>query len=157
MSLGDVAVMSSASIEIHVKSGGLDRVDLALPAGANLLNLVAPSLRTHRVVDGVVEVEFTQEMEGDFRIEATYERLLGENAAEVEAGTLRVRGAEVEQGRIAVEASSAVEVARRSSSRSSRPSTSASFRASSFCGRRTRFSTRSVTFAPSPRRGSLSA
>jgi len=111
VSLGDVAVLSSASIEVHVKSGGLDRVDLALPAGANLLNLVAPSLRTHRVVDGVVEVEFTQEMEGDFRIEATYERLMGENAAEVDAGTLRVRGAEVEQGRIAVEAASAVEVA----------------------------------------------
>ena len=111
VSLGDVAVVSSASIEIHVKSGGLDRLDLALPPGANLLNLVAPSLRTHRVVEGVVEVEFTQEMEGDFRIEATYERLLGENAAEVEAGTLHVRGAEVEQGRVAVEAAAAVEVA----------------------------------------------
>ncbi len=111
VSLGDVAVLSSASIEIHVKSGGLDRVDLTLPPGANLLNLVAPSLRTHRVVDGVVEVEFTQEMEGDFRIEASYERLLGENAAEVDAATLHVRGAEVEEGRIAVEAASAVEVA----------------------------------------------
>jgi len=111
VSLGDVAVLSTSSIEIHVKSGGLDRVDLTLPAGVSLSNLVAPSLRTHRVVDGVVEVEFTQEMEGDFRIEATYERLLGENAAEVDAGTLHVRGAEVEQGRIAVEAASAVEVA----------------------------------------------
>jgi hypothetical protein len=110
LSLGDVAVISSASIEVHVKSGGLDRIDLDLPAGANLLNLVAPSLRTHRVVDSVIEVEFTQEMEGDFRIEATYERLLGENAAEVDAGTLHVRGAEVEQGRIAVEAATAVEV-----------------------------------------------
>jgi hypothetical protein len=111
VSLGDVAVSAAASVEVHVKSGGLDRIDLTLPVGANLLNLVAPSLRTHRVVDGVVEVEFTQEMEGDFRIEATYERLLGENAAEVDAGTLHVRGAEVEQGRIAVEAASAVEVA----------------------------------------------
>jgi hypothetical protein len=111
VSLGDVAVLSSASVELHVKSGGLDRVDLLLPAGANLLNLVAPSLRTHRVVDGVVEVEFTQEMEGDFRIEATYERLLGENVSEVDAGTLHVRGAEVEQGRIAIEAASVVEIA----------------------------------------------
>jgi len=110
VSLGDVAVLSSVSIELHVKSGGLDRVDLDLPAGADLLNLVAPSLRTHRVVDSVIEVEFTQEMEGDFRIEATYERLLGESAAEVDAGTLHVRGAEVEQGRIAVEAATAVEV-----------------------------------------------
>jgi hypothetical protein len=50
-------------------------------------------------------------MEGDFRIEASYERLLGESAAEVDAGTVHVRGAEVEQGRIAVEAASAVEVA----------------------------------------------
>ncbi|HEY7818737.1 MAG TPA: hypothetical protein VIG29_11000, partial [Vicinamibacteria bacterium] len=110
VSLGDVAVLSAASVEIHVKSGGLDRVDLTLPAGANLLNLVAPSLRTHRVVDGVIEVEFTQEMEGDFRIEATYERLLAESASEAEAETIHVRGAEVEEGRIAVEASSAVEV-----------------------------------------------
>jgi hypothetical protein len=111
VSLGDVAVLSSVSIEIHVKSGGLDRVELALPAGANLLNVVAPSLRTHRVTDGVVEIEFTQEMEGDFRIEASYERLLGENSSEAEAGMVHVRGAEVEQGRIAVEAASAVEVA----------------------------------------------
>jgi hypothetical protein len=111
VSLGDVAVLSSASVELHVKSGGLDRVDLLLPAGANLLNLVAPSLRTHRVEGGVVEVEFTQEMEGDFRIEATYERLLGEGASEVDAGTLHVRGAEIEQGRIAIEAASVVEIA----------------------------------------------
>ncbi|HJS75382.1 MAG TPA: hypothetical protein VJ921_13915, partial [Vicinamibacteria bacterium] len=110
VSLGDVAVLSAASVEIHVKSGGLDRVDLTLPPGANLLNLVAPSLRTHRVVDGAIEVEFTQEMEGDFRIEATYERLLAGSEAEAEASTIHVRGAEVEQGRIAVEASSAVEV-----------------------------------------------
>jgi hypothetical protein len=113
VTLGDVTLLSSVSIEIHVKSGGVDRIDLALPAGANLLQLVAPSLRTHRVTDGVVEIEFTQEMEGDFRIEASYERLLGENETEVEAPTMRVRGADVEQGRIAVEASSAVEVAPR--------------------------------------------
>jgi hypothetical protein len=111
VTLGDVTLLSSASIEIHVKSGGVERLSLALPVGASLLHLVAPSLRTHRVVDGVVEVEFTQEMEGDFRIEASYERLLGENEAEVEAPTMRVRGAEVEQGRIAVEATSALEVA----------------------------------------------
>jgi hypothetical protein len=110
VSLRDVAVLSSASVEIHVKSGGLDRLDLLLPAGANLLHLVAPSLRTHRVAAGVVEVEFTQEMEGDFRVEATFERLLSD-AAEIDAGSLRVRGAEVEGGRIAVEAASAVEVA----------------------------------------------
>jgi hypothetical protein len=111
VTLGDVTLLSSASIEIHVKSGGIDRLELTLPAGANLLQVVAPSLRTHRVTDGVVAIEFTQEMEGDFRIEASYERLLGENETEVEAPTMRVRGADVEQGRIAVEATSALEVA----------------------------------------------
>jgi hypothetical protein len=111
VSLGDVAIESTATIEIHVKSGGVDRIDLTLPEGANLLSLSAPSLRTHRVVDGLVEIELTQEIEGDFRIEASYERLLEGGAAEVDAGILHVRGAEVEQGRIAVEAASAVEVA----------------------------------------------
>jgi hypothetical protein len=114
LSIGEVTLASSASIDLHVKSGGVDRVDLLLPAGSNLLNLAAPSLRTHRVVDGdrpVVEVEFTQEMEGDFRIDVSYERLLQENEPRVPATSVRVRGADVEQGRIAIEAASAVEVA----------------------------------------------
>jgi hypothetical protein len=111
LSLGEVALVSTTSIDVHVKSGGIDRIDLALPPGANLLNLVAPSLRTHRLTDSVVEVEFTQEMEGDFRIELSYERLLGEDETRIDAASVRVRGADVEQGRIAIEASSAVEVA----------------------------------------------
>ncbi|TDI40699.1 MAG: hypothetical protein E2P02_16495 [Acidobacteria bacterium] len=113
LSLGDVTLTSAASVEIHVKSGGVDQMELVLPEGANLLNLSAPSLRSHRISDDddrVVELEFTQEMEGHFRIELSYERILGEDEIEIDASTLRVRGADVEQGRIAVEALSAAEV-----------------------------------------------
>jgi len=113
LSLGDVTLTSAASVEIHVKSGGVDQMELVLPEGANLLNLSAPSLRSHRISDEddrVVELEFTQEMEGHFRIELSYERILGEDEIEIDASTLRVRGADVEQGRIAVEALSAAEV-----------------------------------------------
>src|SRR5881397_1489816 len=59
-------------------------------------------------------------MEGEFRLELTYEKIFverggaasssSEGESQVEVPTPKVRGAEVEQGRIAVEALSAVEV-----------------------------------------------
>jgi hypothetical protein len=116
VSLGEVLVTGAATVAIHVKSGRLTELHLELPADVNLLSLSGPSLRSHKatVNDGRLEVEaaFTQEMEGEFRLELTYERILSEAQGEsqVNAPTPRVRGAEVEQGRIAVEALSAVEV-----------------------------------------------
>ena len=113
ISLGDVTLTGSTSIELHVKSGSVEQLELVLPEGTNLLNLSGPSLRTHRISEDderVIELEFTQEMEGHFKIDLSYERILGGDEAEVGASTVRVRGADVEQGRIAVEASSAVAV-----------------------------------------------
>ncbi len=113
ISLGDVTMLGSTSIEINVKSGKIMSVDLELPADVSLLNLTAPSLRTHELdVDDPrkVKIEFTQEMEGQFRVELTYERITRDGDAAVEVDTVSVPGAEVEQGRIAVEALSAVEV-----------------------------------------------
>jgi hypothetical protein len=116
VSLGEVVVTAAATVAIHVKAGRLTELHLELPADVNLLSLSGPSLRSHKATTGDgrldVEVAFTQEMEGEFRLELTYERILSESQGEsqVNAPTPRVRGAEVEQGRIAVEALSAVEV-----------------------------------------------
>ncbi len=119
VSLGEVTLKAAAGIEIDVKSGRLMELELALPAGTDLLSLTGPSVRRHRVeprddASGPrIVVEFTQEMDGRFRLEAAYERLLAEgdgDAAEIEVPTLAVPGAGVEQGRIAVEALAAVEV-----------------------------------------------
>ena len=114
ISLGEVTLTGAASLEIHLKSGRVNTLELELPAGINLLSLTAPSLRTYTVDPQddaqLVSIEFTQEMEGQFRLELTYERILVDDTSEVEVPTLTVRGAEVEQGRIAIEALSAVEV-----------------------------------------------
>lgn len=114
ISLGDVTLTGSASVQVNIKSGRIMDFRLELPAGVSLLNLTAPSLRTYKVNDEdgaqVVDIEFTQEMEGQFRLDLTYERILADADAQVEVPTLAVQGAEVEQGRIAVEALSAVEV-----------------------------------------------
>ncbi len=115
LSLGEVTLTGTVSVEVNVKSGVVDRLELTLPADAELLGLTAPSLRTHRVNEDdpqlpLVEVEFTQDMEGQFRIELSYERILQGDENELEIATPHVVGAEVEQGRIAVEALSAVEV-----------------------------------------------
>jgi hypothetical protein len=114
ISLMDVTMRGAASTNIRVKSGRLERIQLELPEDVNLLSLSAPSLRTHKVVNEggrqLINVEFTQEMDGQFRIEANYERIAADTDAELPVPTLSVVGAEVEQGRIAVEALAAVEV-----------------------------------------------
>ena len=113
ISLTDVTMKGAASVNINVKSGKLNELQLKLPTGVNLLNLTAPSLRSHRASteqEGVVDVEFTQDMEGQFRVEVAYERITADSEPEVSVPTLSVPGAEVEQGRIAVEALAAVEV-----------------------------------------------
>ncbi len=114
ISLSDVTLKGSATVEVNVKSGGIDQLVLALPAGVNFLDRAAPSLRSHKVTAGeggqLIELQFTQEMDGQFRVHVTYERILADADNEVPVPTLRVEGAEVEQGRIAVEALTAVEV-----------------------------------------------
>ncbi len=114
ISLGDVSMKGSASVEANVKSGRIMELDLRLPENVNLLSLTGPSVRKHtpEAVDGAqrIKVEFTQEMEGQFRLEVAYERILADGESEFVVPTLAVDGAEVEQGRLAVEALSAVEV-----------------------------------------------
>ncbi len=127
VSLGEVTMKAAAGVEIDVKSGRIMELELVMPEGVSLLGLTGPSIRQHRIEpedDGGssgqrIVVEFTQEMDGRFRLEAVYERLLvapegGERnkdgQSEIEVPTLAVPAAEVEQGRIAVEALAAVEV-----------------------------------------------
>ena len=114
LSLSDVTLKGSASIELNVKSGSIMDIQLELPLNVNFLNLNAPSLRSHKVTteNGVqkIDVYFTQEMEGQFRIETNYEKITADSDADLSVPTITVHGAEVEQGRIAVEALSAVEV-----------------------------------------------
>ena len=114
VSLTDVTLKGSASVNVNVKSGRLSELRLAMPRDVNLLSLTAPSLRTQRMTEeagrSVVEVEFTQDMEGQLRIEVAYERITTDGESELSVPTLNVLGAEVEQGQIAVEALSAVEV-----------------------------------------------
>ena len=115
VSLGDVTLTGSASVAVDVKSGGIAELALGLRDGVNVLGLSAPSLRAYTTEAGeggrqVVDVQFTQEMDGQFRLEVVYEQILDEGATEVIVPLLAVAGAEVEQGRIGVEALSAVEV-----------------------------------------------
>ena len=114
ISLSDVTMKGAASIDFSVKSGSLEELVLQLPKGVNFLSLSGPSLRNHKLVDKPdgqqVEVSFTQEMEGQFRLELAYERILSDAESDVSVPTVKILGAEVEQGKIAVEALSAVEV-----------------------------------------------
>ncbi len=114
ISLDDVTTEASASVAIDVKAGTITALTLHLPADVNVLHLTAPSMRGYEVedIDGAqqIEVEFTRELEGQLRVELSYEQILGEAGGEVSVPLVRVDGAEVQQGRVAVEALTAVEV-----------------------------------------------
>ena len=114
ISLGDVTMRGSATVEIDVKSGTIQELALRVPAQVNVLGVSGPSLRTHQVraADGAqaIDLAFTREMEGQFRIEVNYERIMDGDAPESGVATVSVDGAEVEHGRIAIEALTAVEV-----------------------------------------------
>ena len=114
ISLGDVTMKGSATVEVDVKSGAILELRLLVPANVNVLGVAGPSLRNHEVRDTgdgqVIELAFTRDMEGQFRIEVNYERIMDSEAVEVVVPTISVAEAEVEHGRVAVEALTAVEV-----------------------------------------------
>lgn len=138
ISLGEVTLSGAASVGVEVKSGSVMDLILRLPEGVELLNLTGPSVRDfqiQQVQEGQqsqqvqapsqsgagtpsgkdprgqeIRVQFTQEMEGQFRLEMTYERILATDSGELAVPLVAVEGAEVDQGRVAVEALSAVEV-----------------------------------------------
>lgn len=114
ISLGEVALRGSSAIALNIKSGTISALKIGLPKDVNVLGVTAPSLRTHTVTPSdsgqTVDVQFTQEMEGQIKVEVLYERILPESEREVAVPTLTIAGADVERGRIAVEALSAAEV-----------------------------------------------
>lgn len=114
LSLGEVTLRGSSTVSVQVKSGTIMALVLELPRGVNVLGVTSPSLRSQEVTETdeaqQIELTFTQEMDGQFRVAVNYERITGDGASEVPAPTLSVVGADVEHGRIAVEALAAVEV-----------------------------------------------
>ncbi len=114
ISIGEVTLKGSATLQIDVKSGSIMALTLRLPPNVNVLGVTGPSLRTHQVHQDeqapYIDLAFTQEMEGQFRIEVNYERIMLDSEAEAPVPTISVADAEVEHGRIAVEALTAVEV-----------------------------------------------
>ena len=115
-SLGEVAVTDRATVEINVKSGRTDAIRIGAPLDVNILSLTAPSLRTYRVTeeDGQqwIDVELTQEIEGQFRVEVTYEQILTDTDLDVDIDvpTLSVSGADIEQGRVAADQLTIVDI-----------------------------------------------
>jgi hypothetical protein len=114
ISLGEVTMRGSAGIQIDVKSGSVVDLNLVVPSGVNVLNVSGPSLRNHQVTSQEdmqnIEVEFTQEMTGHFQLEVNYEYILNDGQSELAVPTIHVASAEVQHGRIAVEALTAIEI-----------------------------------------------
>ncbi len=114
ISIGEVTLTGSATIAVNVKSGSIMALVLQLPKDINVLDVTGPSIRHHDSLisndNQQIHLDFTQEMQGQFKLEINYERITDDGATETEVPTILVADAEVEHGRIAIEALTAVEV-----------------------------------------------
>jgi hypothetical protein len=114
VSVGEVGVHGSIEGVVEVKTGRLALLQVEIPKGPQVLSVVAPSLREQRVLQlddkQLIEIEFTQEMEGSLRFEINYEQLLAQEFTETSVPMVHVIGADIDRGRIAIESRSATEV-----------------------------------------------
>jgi len=103
-----------SSVDITVKSGVLKEVVFIFARGTTILDLVSPSLL--KVSDDEMEdekritVQFTQAMEGSFRVDITFETLLDSKLTSIQLTPVKTLKAEVERGYIGIESVSTVEV-----------------------------------------------
>jgi len=116
-SLAEGVLRAVATVEITIKAGTLGELDVILPEGINVLSASAPSLREHRVIEPSesdksrrLNVSFTREMEGSVKLELAWERVLTPGDPTLPVPLVHVRGATVEEGRLGLEALTAVEV-----------------------------------------------
>lgn len=105
VSLGDVSTTIATRVEVEVKSGSLTELSLRMPEGLSLLEVSAPSLRRYVLSDDgrTLNIELTQPMEGRFTVELLCDRITGQEE-ELSIPLLGAVGAEVERGRVGVEA-----------------------------------------------------
>lgn len=114
VSIGEVTLSGQVGIENDVKSGALRELVLWLPADVNILGVTGPSIRHYEIGERggrqQVAIEFTREMDGLFRVELNYERIMVDGAIQTTVPRVEVEGADVQHGRIAIEALTALEV-----------------------------------------------
>ncbi|MCO6430550.1 MAG: hypothetical protein J5J00_06785, partial [Deltaproteobacteria bacterium] len=114
LSIGDLSLQGQFITDVVVKAGALNGLNIKTPAAINIISVSAPSLAGHKVdplQEGqLIRLDFTQRIEGQFRVEVKYEQLLDENKAAVSFPMFEVEKAELQQGYLAVEALSAVEI-----------------------------------------------
>jgi len=114
-SLEEGRLLAEAVADITIKSGRLR--ELVFEPGPRwiVLDVVAPSLLRFESVEtssgSVVTASFTEELEGLVRVSLRLERLVKPDERRLELSPLRVRGADVQRGHLALESSAAVEVA----------------------------------------------
>ena len=114
-SIGEVTLRAQSTVEIDVKTGVLRGLSLTMPTDVNLLSVAGPNIRAHKLVDTdgsgqILEIDFTQDMQGRFAIDLAYERLLTQSTQTTPVPLIAVMDADVEHARLAIEALSALEI-----------------------------------------------
>lgn len=119
------ALVGNAQIMVELKSGRQDHLRISLPEGVAEPRINAPSLNKFEALKDpaaavaadptlagrkVYDVRFTQALEGAIQLDVELEMLLPKELGSVSLPDVRVHGAEVEEGSLAITAETGVEV-----------------------------------------------
>ena len=105
-------------VVVEIKAGRTDKLILDLPEAVGEPNVVAPSLSKTTAAEGLVadpgrklwELRFSTTLEGAVQLQIDVEQLIGADVTKVELTGVRVRGAEVETGVMALAAEAGLEL-----------------------------------------------
>ncbi len=105
-------------VVVEIKAGRTDKLILDLPAAVGEPQVVAPSLSKTTVAEGLTadpgrklwELRFSTTLEGAVQLQVDVEQLIGADVTKIELTGVRIRGAEVETGVLALAAEAGLEL-----------------------------------------------
>ena len=112
------ALLGNASVQVEIKSGRRDFLMLNLPESVSVLSVTAPSLNKaepapdHDAGEGRKghKIAFTRALEGAILLDIELEMLLPKELGAIELPSVRVEGAELEEGAFGITAEAGIEV-----------------------------------------------
>ncbi len=116
--VGERSLRATAAVLVELKSGRVDHLVISLPDGVNEPKVTAPSLnkvlpaKAFKAGKGrrAWEVTFTQALEGALQLQIEFDMVLPKELGAIRLPDVRVHGAEVEEGTIALTAEASIEL-----------------------------------------------
>ena len=110
VSISEIGIVTTAVFDYQFKNKTLEWVQIEVPKGHEVIEVIGDGVKSWKQKDGVLTVEFEGDVKDFCQIEMVLESLTGFGKGEMVLPQIKTIGAERERGFIAVEAASLIEL-----------------------------------------------